>query len=161
METTRIDISLTFPVFFLYCKKWLHMFCLGKMVAHHLNNTFSFERKKWYSLEVQQLGSQLCGLLLKPWVLMCKNSPWWVGWLQLILWKLFTLFFWGGGKMNDSAYVSNGLAGGQTHPTNPRPRGVQIFTSWNFEKEVEQIPAAPNKKGRTVCCCWPGVELQE
>ena len=58
-----------------------------------------------------------------------------------------------GGKMNDSAYVSNGLAGGQTHPTNPRPRGVQIFTSWNFEKEVDQIPAAPNKKGRTSCCC--------
>ena len=49
-----------------------------------------------------------------------------------------------------AAFVSNGLAGWMfPHPT-PRPRGVQIFTSWNFEKEVDQIPAAPNKKRKNL-----------
>lgn len=39
---------------------------------------------------------------------------------------------------------------------NPRPRGVQIFTSWNFEKEVDQIPAAPTKKEALFLVADPG-----
>ena len=167
-KTTRIDFSLTFPVFFP-CKKWLHMFCFGKMVDYHLNNTFSFERKQWYSLEVQQLGSQLCGLFLSVGFDVFIQLPMMGSvWLQLILWNFFTLFFGGGKKrwfpiwQQLAAYVSNGLAG-STKPTQ-RTRGLEVsryLHLWNFEKEVDQIPAAPNKKGRTSCCCWPGVELQE
>ena len=49
------------------------------------------------------------------------------------------------------------------NPPNPRPRDVQIFTSWNFEgseaREKKWIRyLQPKKKGKTVCC-WPGVKL--